>query len=147
MHVPYNELHFLPPPTKLYFRSIILIFSPGGIRYQRRVTVCHSVYDMSGQILKVPKDMGNVPETCVLVCLCRSSALQLPISRFNGRVACKYVFIETRTETPLSGCPYVLPSHNKFITNHTHTQRTHAYMCLCACATCDIIMPHYVASA
>lgn len=27
-----------------------------------------------------------------------------------------------RSETPLSGCPYVLPSHNKFITNHTHRQ-------------------------
>lgn len=58
-----------------------------------------------------------------------------------------------RSETSLSGCPYVLPSHNKFITNHTHTHRqthaqtTHAYKCLCACATGDIIMPHYVASA
>lgn len=39
-----------------YFYAYIHVFL-GGIRYQRRVTVCQSVYDMSEQILKAPKDM------------------------------------------------------------------------------------------
>lgn len=45
--------------TKLYFRLLFLFVYTffGETCYQRHVTVCQSVYDMSDQILKVPKDM------------------------------------------------------------------------------------------
>lgn len=108
--------------TKLYFRSLFLfvyIFF-GETCYQRHVTVCQSVYDMSDQILKVPKDMerslGIRVRVPVPVPVPEFSSL-LPISSCSGRVACKYVFIETRPEPGARLISVVAPMYFRHIIN------------------------------
>lgn len=75
---------------------------------------------MSGQILKVPKDMerslGIRVRAPVPVPVPEFSSL-LPISSCSGRVACKYVFIETRPEPGARLISVVAPMYFRHIIN------------------------------